>query len=104
MWVHVVQPRFAPDSLGLDRGETHAIWLAEELGIKSILIDERKGRRIAAERGLLVAGTLALIERFAERGWIDFENVITRLRATSFRFSEGIVAEIRQRLADRRGN
>lgn len=86
-WLEIVSPRDAPDNLGLDPGETEAIWLGEEYGIKSILIDERKGTRVARERGFRIAGTLALIlERFAERGWVDFEDVVARLCSTNFRY------------------
>lgn len=38
--------------LGLDPGETAAILLAEHLGAAALLIDERKGRAVAASRGL----------------------------------------------------
>ena len=58
-WFKIVAPKIAPNNLGLDLGETQAIWLGEEYGIKSILIDERKGTRVARERGFRVAGTLA---------------------------------------------
>jgi len=101
-WLKIVTPRNAPDTFGLDLGETQAILLGEEYGIKSILIDERKGNRVARERGFRVVGTLAIIERFAERGWIDFEDIIARLRLTTFRYSEPLIVQIRERLTTRR--
>jgi predicted nucleic acid-binding protein len=101
-WLTIAAPRHAPNNLGLDRGETHTIWLGEEFGIKSILIDERKGTRVARERGFRVAGTLALVVRFAERGWVDFEETTARLRLTTFRFDERLIADIRERLKTRR--
>ena len=101
-WLKIVTPKNAPDSLGLDLGETQAIWLGEEHGIKSILIDERKGTRVARERGFRVAGTLAVIERLAERGWINFEDVIARLRLTKFRYNEQMIVQIRERLGTKR--
>jgi len=101
-WLKIIAPRSAPDTLGLDPGETQAIWLGEEYGVKSILIDERKGTRVARERGFRVAGTLALIERFSERSWIDFDDAIARLRATTFRFNERLIGEIRERLTAKR--
>jgi predicted nucleic acid-binding protein len=97
-WLKIVAPKYAPDDLGLDMGETEAIWLGEEYGIKSTLIDERKGTRVARGRGFRVAGTLALIARFAERGWVDFDGVIARLRLTTFRYNEQMIAGLRERL------
>ncbi|MGA3170050.1 MAG: DUF3368 domain-containing protein [Chthoniobacteraceae bacterium] len=97
-WLRIVAPKNAPNNLGLDPGETEAIWLGEEYGVKSILIDERKGTLVARERGFRVAGTLALVERFAEKDWVDFEDVIARLRLTNFRCSERLITEIRDRL------
>jgi predicted nucleic acid-binding protein len=102
VWLKIVAPQQAPNDLGLDLGETQAIWLGEECGIRSILIDERKGTRVAQERGFLVAGTLAIIERFAGRDWIEFEDAIARLRATTFRFNERLIVEARERLKAKR--
>lgn len=101
-WLKIIAPKHAPNNLGLDLGETQAIWLGEEYGIKSILIDERKGARVAQERGFLVAGTLALIERFAEKDWLDFEDAIAGLRATTFRFNERLISEAHERLKAKR--
>jgi predicted nucleic acid-binding protein len=83
-WLKIISPKHVDHSLGLDAGETEAIALALELGIKPILIDERKGRRIATQHGLLTLGTLAVLEQSAARGWIDFDEHIARLRNTKF--------------------
>jgi predicted nucleic acid-binding protein len=50
-WLKIVSPKHVDHSLGLDAGETEAIALAMELGIKPILMDERKGRRVATRHG-----------------------------------------------------
>jgi len=42
----------------LDRGEAEAITLAVETGPDFLLMDERKGRRLAEARGLAVIGAL----------------------------------------------
>ena len=101
-WLKTVQPQAVDRSLNLDAGETEAISLALELGVDSILIDERKGRLAAAQRGLLLIGTLALLERFAREGWIDFDESIARLRAARFRLNEALVVQARKRLEDGR--
>lgn len=101
-WLEIITPKHIDHSLGLDAGETEAIALAAELGLKAILMDERKGRRVAVQRGLLTVGTLAVLEQSAACGWIDFGEHIRRLRATTFRFHEQLVAEASERLKARR--
>ncbi len=70
---------------GLDEGETAAIALAEALHADLLLIDERTGSRAAKRRGLLVTGTLGVLDLAAERGLIDFASAIRLLKTTSFR-------------------
>src|ERR1043166_347662 len=45
----------------VDRGEAEAIALAEELRADHLLIDERKGRRLAQQHGVPVVGLLGVI-------------------------------------------
>ena len=45
----------------VDRGEAEAIALAEELHADHLLIDERKGRRLAQQQGLPVIGLLGVV-------------------------------------------
>jgi len=45
----------------LDPGEAAAITLAELLRADMLLIDERKGRAVARERGLKIRGTLGVL-------------------------------------------
>ncbi|HEV7404314.1 MAG TPA: hypothetical protein VGO11_15335 [Chthoniobacteraceae bacterium] len=101
-WLRVVAPSQVDASLDLDPGEMEAISLALELRVASILLDEKKGRRIAKERGLRPIGLLAVLEYSASNGWIDFEDAVARLQITTFRMSKMVLVEIRQRLAQRR--
>jgi predicted nucleic acid-binding protein len=57
-------------ALGLDRGEAEAIALAEELGADHLLMDERKGRRFAIQRGLPVLGLLGVVLIAKRKGLI----------------------------------
>jgi predicted nucleic acid-binding protein len=87
---------------GLDEGESEAISLAIERKIDGILIDERKGRRIAKENGLTPVGTLTLLEEAATVGLINFEELLAKLRSTNFRLTESLVLEARERLNSRK--
>jgi len=45
----------------VDAGEAEAIELAKELHADRLLMDERKGRRLAAQEGIQVIGTLGVV-------------------------------------------
>ncbi|MEP6671125.1 MAG: DUF3368 domain-containing protein [Chthoniobacter sp.] len=97
-WLHIVAPLNVDPLLHLDRGEAEAISLAAERGIRAILIDERRGFRVAKSRGLEPLGILAVLEVSAARGLVDFDEVIGRLRTTTFRFTERLITEAKKRL------
>ncbi len=98
LWLQIVAPLNIDPSLGLDRGETEAISLATERGIRAILIDERKGFSVAKSRGLDPIGILAVLEVSAARGLINFDEAIQRLRTTTFHFTERLITDAKKRL------
>lgn len=87
-WLHVVEihaPSDAADMSTLGAGERAAIGLAlEDHDRALLLIDEIKGRRVAAQRGLKIMGTLGLLEAGASRGLLDLPSAIGRLQETNF--------------------
>jgi len=92
-WIEVVDDPVAIE-LGLDPGETAAILLAEKLLADAIIIDERRGRAIAAARGLSVIGTLGIIAGARRKGVLDQASpVVTQLRGDGFWLSDAVVAE-----------
>jgi predicted nucleic acid-binding protein len=68
----------------LDAGELAAISLARELNAELLLIDETEGRKAAAERGILLTGTVGVLERAAKAGLLELENAFERLKRTDF--------------------
>lgn len=95
----MIAPRRRGPSYGLDDGEAEAIQVALELGVSSLLIDERMGYRVALSLGLRPVGLLGILELTAKNGWISFDEGISRLRKTTFRMSERLIVEAHGRLA-----
>lgn len=90
-------------SLDLDAGEREAICLAEELSAAAVLMDEKKGRAIAGQRGLAVIGTIGLLEKAASRGLLDLETALTALQQTTFYASEELIQAARARAQKGKG-
>jgi len=80
----------------LDPGEREAITLAA-LSAGSVLIDERKGRLAARERGLAVSGTLGVLDLAARRGLVNLSDALRLLEGTTFRVSPRLLRLIRAR-------
>jgi len=98
-WLEVRQVSIAHDVAleELGAGEREAIVLAEQLGASAVILDERAARQEASRRGLLVTGTLGVLDKAAERGLLDLGEAFERLRQTTFRASQ----ELYQRFLDR---
>ena len=86
----------------LDPGEEAAISLAREVSADAILIDDHDGRRAAARRGLVVIGTLGVLERASERGLASLSEASLSLLALGFRIDPKLVDEALVREANRR--
>jgi predicted nucleic acid-binding protein len=88
-WLEVVPQEHEsdePDLLHLDDGERAAILLAIRMGADLLLIDDRDGVNVARNRGFVVTGTLGILDLAASRGLIRLDEVVERLKNTSFRY------------------
>lgn len=105
-WLEIRSIHRTPEAalLRLGAGEREAIVLAEEVQAALLLMDDLEGREEAARRALLVMGTLGVLERAAERGWLDLPAAIARLQATSFYAPAAMIREMLARDAARKGS
>jgi len=92
-WVEVVSVETLDDAafLPLGTGESAAITLALSMHADLILIDERKGTRVALDKGFEVAGTLGVLALAARRGFVNLADSFARLKRTNFRYRQGIM-------------
>lgn len=86
--------------LDLDRGERDTLVMARTLGAKRVIIDERIGRNMAELLGLQVTGTLGVLLKAKEHGWIpSFREAVTQMQRNGIFYHPNLVEKLR-RLAD----
>jgi predicted nucleic acid-binding protein len=80
----------------LDTGEASVIQLAREKHIDRVLIDERKGRKIAREiYQLRVMGTAKILVEAKRHGLLEnVQDVITQMTGNGYRIHDTIIAHI----------
>ena len=102
-WLFVLSPSpDVPRLPDLDEGEAECIRLAlANAGPVLILMDERAGRAIAAEHGLRVAGTAAVIGMARTRGLIpSTREVFEDLMKSDFRIAAEVVRAVLSRVGE----
>jgi predicted nucleic acid-binding protein len=72
-------------------GEGQAIVLAQQIQPEFIVLDDRKARRLAYDRGLNVIGTLGILTTAAEKGLITLHETLADLKQTNFRVSSSLL-------------
>ena len=101
-WLSVVADpmSFLEETSALGAGEASAITLAwQHRPASRLIIDEKRGRKVARTLGLRMTGVLALAADGAIAGLIDFDEAIRSLRAVDFRIAESLIHEARQKVA-----
>ena len=85
----------------MDEGERAAISLAREIGTEYLLIDEKVGRKAAADRKLAIIGTVGILLRAAKQELLDLNDALTRLTQTDFFVSDEIIKDALSRVNKR---
>ena len=83
-----------PATRHLDAGERAAIALADRLHADLILMDERRGTSVCRAKGFEATGTLGILIRGANRGWVDLADAFQRLKSTNFRHSPEMLEQL----------
>ena len=86
----------------LDAGEREAILLAEQMQADLLLMDEKKGRFTAIDRGIKVIGTLGILELAARQYPLDLSEIFEKLVHTNFKVSPSLIATILKRHQDQK--
>jgi predicted nucleic acid-binding protein len=100
-WIKVVEVK---DQLAvevlldeLDRGEAEAIVLARETEADWVLMDEKKGRRKLTQLGMRKIGTVGILLKAKEMGYIgSVKPAMMRLRENGFSISKYVVERVLQ--------
>ena len=81
----------------LNPGEKEAILLTEQMGMDLVLLDDWKARELARGRGLAITGLIGVLDRAIEQGLVEAGAAVERLRATTFRVNEQLLATLLRR-------
>lgn len=86
---------------GLDDGESEAIILADEQKSDLLIIDERKGRKVAAQLGIMMTGTVGvLLQAHDEKllSTVEVKSCLEQLKDSNIRIGENVVKAALERL------
>jgi predicted nucleic acid-binding protein len=104
-WLRIHQLSAPPDPelvAALDRGEREAIQLAGEQQANVLIMDEWKGRAMAASRGLPLTGALGVLGSSYQKGLIDTPlQILADMRQQGFRISDKLAAKFEALLRTR---
>jgi len=79
----------------LGKGEASSITLAFEFDDSLLIIDERKGRKVAEEMEIEIIGSLGVLIKAKEKGTIEsVKEILNLIDKTNFRISNSIKEQV----------
>lgn len=104
-WITVEKPTNTPIQQvleqNLDTGEASAIALAYQFPESTLIIDDLKARKAAKDLNFKVTGTLGVIVKAKQMGFIKkIKPIIDKLTQTDFRISQNVIEEILKRAGE----
>lgn len=102
-WLQIKSPQSVDPTLELlDMGEREAISLALELKAELLLVDDKRARRAALDRGLHITGAVGVLEAASARRLLALSEAFQRLQTTDFLVSQAILDQALDRDAARK--
>ncbi len=97
-WIKVENPKEKLNTklleINLDLGEASSISLALEKENPILLIDEKKGRRIAQKLGFKIIGTISILILGKRKGEItEIKPILEQMKELEFRISDSLIAK-----------
>jgi len=90
---HVVQE--LQELYNLDLGESEAIALAEGIEVVQLLIDEKRGRRVALARKTPIIGTVGVLLLAKRRGLLDsIKDILDEMQVQGTRISAQLYVQV----------
>jgi predicted nucleic acid-binding protein len=103
-WIHEVQSEPIAHSsvlIELDRGEKHTVDMALRLNADWVLIDEKLARNLADYLGLKVTGTLGLLLKARQNGWIgSFTLAVRQMTEQGIRFHPQLIEKLARSIGE----
>jgi len=87
-WLRVQKPLIITAYKGLHPGETAAIALAKESKADFLIIDEKTGRKVAAQEQVQTIGTIGVLEKAAEAGLLELASTFEQLKQMKFHVTD----------------
>lgn len=85
--------------LELDKGEKHTIDMAKRQNADWVIIDEKAGRNLAEYLEMRVIGTLGILLKAKQEGWIDsFSEIVLAMQQQGIRYHPDLIRKLASRV------